>query len=504
MSTSTDEICALQVAWEPVLSVFKAWLEENEALLCLALRPEPTIKVLIFLALLDAGEACTYARIQKIFLERKVITGHVPINTLRTSMYSLGKALARSHHPLVLESLRGQFSLVKRQAIPTNTHFPKDPVILLADPPAICAETIALALIQKTALPVEATYFLEWSARWWENYFSQEVVFDVPYETNAWDKLSIRDRLFKSQPNLISFIGLATGEGLAEISLLKKILQQDEALVVHYLAIDSSPRLLRDHVGLLKETFHQEISMGRLLCSGVLANIFSELYESVDRIRAAYVDQGLIQSKDDFLPPHSPLFVTYLGNCLGNNFPDQEPDLFFIIRSAFQHRPIEVLLSVSVMRTIQDEYTRDWDDFLMQTPKHLLETKKLLTSLQPKDNKDLPEFVFSEDPGDKRSYLSVSSEPYVAKHGIKGKIYRFYYKLKFDLMLAETLGKNLQPLREGTSILLYNIIKYEMQSLIQGIEMGTSFKIKYDDTYHIIIDTDHGKREIAAFCAYLE
>ena len=496
----------MNAAWEPISEAFLRWINNRESIFHPGLIPEPTIKIFIFLALLDANKACTYDEIREIFRTKQVIRGHVPDNTLRTSVSNLGKTLDKFDHHFELKSSRGRFHLIPR-TIKTNTRrLAKegyDPVILLLEPPAIKAEEIAYDLIEKAMLPFHALYFLEQSARWWEIFSSSEAEIRVQYETDAWDRLGIKDRILNNDDEIICMVGLAPGEGLAEINLLQNILTRYPSKKIHYLAIDSSQRLLRDHINLLKETVAPHIESGRLLCGGVVVDIFLSLREAIRKIRLEFNNRGITQSENDFLPPTSSMFVTYLGNCLGNNTPDQETEIFSLIRSTFQNRPLEFLVGVSVMRSTPDEYKRNWDDFLLQTPKHLLEIKKLLISSKPENSDDYAEFSLPKK-GDNNRCPSVIPESYIVRHQIQGQIYRFYYKLAYDLKLALSSNQDLRPLPKGTLILLYNIIKYNMKTLVNGIEKCGLFKIKYDKNYHQIIETPNGAREYAVFSAFLE
>lgn len=493
--------------WIASSEQFKAWLNNREHLLEPGLSPDPTIKVLAFLALLDSNKACTYDEIVEIFHHKKVIKGIVPDNTLRTSLMSLGKTLEKSNHPLELKSLRGRFQLIPRakKSATAVSHHETDPVVLLLDAPAMQTEEIAINLIEKGMLPFHALYFLEWSARWWEIYSNRETEIRVQYEANAWEKLGIKNRLCKSDGSseLICLVGLAPGEGLAEIELIKKILA-DNTKQVHYLAIDSSQRLLRDHVNLLHETLKPEIDTGRLTCAGTVSDIFHGLQDAINRARQEFVTRGLFRTENEFLPTDASMLVTYLGNCLGNNVHDQETEIFSKIHSVLKHRPLDFLVGFSCMRPTPDVYKRTWDDFLLQTPKHLLETTKFLTSSRPDDSDELPEFRLSQNPDENNRCPAVEPEPYLARHQIKGQIYRFYYKLAFDLSLAKSINKNLQSLPKGTMILLYNIIKYDMESLVAGIEKCGLFKIECDYNYRQILDSSNGIREYAVISAYLE
>lgn len=502
-----EEQAQSSISWEAVPEAFSRWLNNRHKILEPGLFAEPTIKVLIFLALLETDKACSYEEIKQIIYQRNVVKGNIPDNTLRTSVLNLGKTLEKFSHPFELKSYRGHFQLVPRvnKILIQNKNNP-DPVILLLEPGAIKADEIAQTLIEKAMLPFNALYFLEWSARWWENYSSKEAEIRLPYEASAWESLGVKDRLLKSgsKNDVMGLVGLGPGEGLAEIELIKKILNEEQNKQLHYVAIDSSPRLLRDHIGLLKETLTTEIESGRLLCAGIVADIFVELREALNRVKQEFVQREITKSLDSFLPSSCSLLVTYFGNCLGNNFQDQETELFSTIHSIFQNRPLELLVGVSIMRDAPDDYKRNWDDFLLQTPRHLLETKKFLRSSQLIDNYDLPEFMLPLENGHERC-PPVVPEPYFARHQIEGQIYRFYYRLAFDLELAKNeIERKPRSLPKGTLILLYNIIKYKIDTLVNGIEKCGLFKIKYDKNYHQIVATPAGTREYVVFSAFLD
>lgn len=496
-------------SWKPVSAAFLEWLGNRESILEPGLTPEPTIKVLTFLALLDSKKACTYDELKNIFHIKNVIQGNIPDNTLRTSVLNLGKSLDKFSHALKLKSFRGRFQLVERaNKLTTAVHTSlsqQDPAVLQLTPSAIKAKEIAHILIEKAMLSLPGLYFLEWSARWWETYSSKEAEIRVNYESEAWERLGIKDRLsnFYDTDQLVCIVGLAPGEGLAEIGLLKKILREGNEKI-HYLAIDSSPKLLRDHIGLLKETLTPEIESGRLICAGIVADIFSDLRDAVEKTKYEFKKSDAIKSNFNFLPSNCSMLVTYFGNCLGNNYQDQETEFFSMVHSIFPNRPLEILVGVSVMRATPDEYIRNWDDFLLQAPRHLLETKKLLESSREANSQELSEFTLPQDNSKSDRCPAVKPEKYIVRHQIEGQIYRFYYKLAFDLDLAKDLNQTPRPLPKGTLILLHSIIKYNIETLVRGIEMCGLFKVKYDPKYHQVVDTSNGKREYTVFSAYLE
>lgn len=514
-------------SWSINGEIFLGWVEENKAVFSPHepnFFPEPTMKILIFLALVESGKTLSYDEIHQFLLSKGVISGNISRNTLRTSASNLKRSLNDCEHSLDVASNRGLFQILKRSehsskkltAKPKSSQKtlvaetvkvdPMNRVILVIDTPAIKAEEIANTIVQKTYLPFTALCVLEWCARWWTKYAVNEVEARVQYEVNVWEKLGIRDRLYKSATanEYISIIALEPREGISQIELLKKILNTERTKVIHYLAIETSPRLLRDHIELLKEMLALEICDGRLLCAGVLSDIFSDINEAINKAREKFLAFNIIQSYNGFFPPDSGLLVTLLENCFGNNLPDKETEIFSIIRSTFKNRPLEFLVGASVTRNEPDLYDRSWDEFLLQTPKHLLEITKLLVSLQPENSQKLPEFVLPLNDVKQERCPTVKPDYYMARHGITGQIYRFYYKLEFDLKLAESLNKDLQPLPKGTQILLLNIIKYDIKTLIKGIVNGMSFMVDYDESYHKIIKTDNGEREYALFSAYLE
>lgn len=494
-----NKIISNKISWEPVAEAFWNWLGQNEKILEPGLAPAPTIKVLIFLALYYSERACTYQDLKDIFHQKQVVNGNIPDNTLRTSILSLGKTLDKFNHALELKSIRGCFQLIPRISH-IEEHQDLGPVLLL-HPPAIIAEDVAFNLIEKAVLSFSSLYFLEWSARWWSTYSSQETETRVKYEADAWEYLGIKNYLSSNANQLIGIVSLAPGEGLAEIELLKKILRNDQKKI-HYLAIDSSPKLLRDHIGLVTEAFASEIESGQMIYAGVVADIFTGLQKAIERVRDTIKKRKTFKSDFEFLPSSCNMLITYFGNCLGNNHYDQETEFFFMLQSIFQNRPLAILVGVSVMRTMPDEYVRNWDDFLLQTARHLLETKKLLESSRDLNSIELEEFLLPKENKTDRCPV-VQPEQYTARHQIEGKIYRFYYKLAYDLYLSKSINPRSRYLPKGTLIQLYTIIKYNMPTLISGIEKSGLFKINYDPSYHQILDTPNGLKEYAVFCALI-
>tara|TARA_Y100000588_G_scaffold394902_1_gene518192 strand:+ start:3498 stop:5006 length:1509 start_codon:yes stop_codon:yes gene_type:complete len=490
------------VKWKANLENFQHWARKYEEFFELGLNAEPTIKVLIFLALLESKKPCTYAQIREIIDSKGAIEGDIPDITLRTSVLNLGKTLDKYENSFELLSQRGKFNLIKRNKIKLVTTPASEPVFILNSKKTIQAEDIAKELVLKSRLPFHSLYFLEWSARWWEIFSSGEAQIRVNYEVGAWEKLGIKNRILSSSEDIISMVALAPGEGLAEIAFIKKILSENPTKKIHYMAVDLSQRLLRQHISLLKETLALEIKKNRLICVGLGADIFNNFNESVDEVKEELVNRGVFSHKDNFMPTQSSLLITYLGNCLGNHYQDQETEIFSIINNVFQNRPLDFLVGVSVKRDTPDEYKRNWDDFLLQTPKHLLETNQLFHSSKKENDSKPHEFSLPEN-GDTDRCPPVKPEPYLVQHGISGQIYRFYYRLSYNLSLIDS-DKNIQKqLPRGSLILLYSIIKYDLDSLVEGIKAYGLFNIQYDSMYHQIVSTTNGSREYAVFSAFI-
>ena len=402
----------------------------------------------------------------------------------------------------------------------------RDRVVLLMDSPAVKPEDIARTLVLEGRLPFHALYFLEWSARWWEVHSGNEAAIRAPYEAGALEKLGIEKRLLggdgvgNGATEVLSFVGLAPAEGFGEIEMLKKLFKSDQQCSVgrapskrpkiHYLAVDSSPRLLRDHIGLIRETFAPELESGDLLCAGVVADVFTGLIDAVNDARGGFDGRKVLPSGSKFLPAVSPMLVTYLGNCLGNDAQDREHRLFSTVYGSLPNRPLELLVGVSVMRDTPDDFRRTWDGFLLLTPHHLLETTDLLHSSRPADSKEPPEFTLPKeheefDRSKEERCPQVVPEPYHVSYDIEGQRYSFDYRLAFDLALGAGAASSQIHKPKGSLLTLYNIITYKMTTLVEGIKKGRLFrKVAYDPNYHKRVDTPNGVREYAVFSAYLE
>ncbi len=565
-------------SWEPSLPEFTKWLGGREHLLQPALRPTPQLKVLVFLALEESPEPLTYKELHKSILAHGVIkTGKVSLAALRLAIMQLRDKLDREGHRVELQTADvGKFRLKPRGAGIRTRGGLNDRIVVIEDPPAVVAGEIAKTLVQQTHLPFKALYFLERSAWLWDVFSGREAEIRAPYEAGALQTLGIAERLAgkataSQDHGVLCVVGLAPGEGIGEIRILKRLLKLAIKPKIHYLAIDSSPRLLRGHMGLVAQEFTGELESGTLLCAGVVADVFAGLIDAVNRARSEFRAREGVEKGAEFLP-NSATLVTYLGNCLGNEvLLDGESRFFSLVCSSLPNRSLELLVGVSAIRgqftltaeginaldednfprglvsklkslenkTIEgqreflveiasaidpevlspdqqaallkhadkkwtrDEYKRDWDEFLVSTPRHLLQGH-LMFSDRPPDCKTPPEFVLNESIKRERC-PDVSPEFYRASN-IEVQRYKFDYRLAFSLAFGskESSTRISQP--KGSRLTLYNITKYNVPTLVEGIKQAGVFRnVAYVPDYHQPVSTENGVREyVCGLCtAYL-
>ncbi len=501
------------IRWSINDDVFQDWVKGHQPEFESALEAVPTLKALIFLALLDKKRPLTYEELGRIFQDRNVVSGIIPVASLRVALSELGNMLNRSEHRLSVRAFKDGQREVKFELTPRSVGANRNNRILFINEPTEKSNAIAQYLMEHQSLPLYSLYYLPRPACWWITYSSKEAEERKGYEGGAWDRLKINELISSSASSVVGIVGLAIGEGLGEVELLRNAL--NSGLIVHYLAIDLSPVLLTAHIETIRDVFDNELKEGKLFCVGVLVDVFSDLENALEQARTKFLANGIFTRKDEFIPPSAPVVASFLGNCMGNDVPDRENTIFSSVVKAFpDNRPLAVLVGVSVMRqnaegeAVADIYTRDVDEFLLQTPHHLLSTIGIFRSNGQEegspDQPYVPEFVLPHIRVEelehiiKRRSPEVEPTPYYASHGIKGHIYRFYYILDFDL---EMPSKKLS-LPAGTEIALYTVMKYEMNSLVTAIRKRR-FEVNYDPDYHKKITSGSVVREYAVFLAYL-
>jgi hypothetical protein len=498
---------------------FKAWIDTRQSEFEPALEPVPTLKALVFLALLDQKIPCTYEELGRVFERQNVVNGTIPVASLRVALSELGNVLNRTGHKLEVRAFKDGQREVKFELVPRNYKQNDLNKIILVNEATERSTGIAEYLMENQSLPFYALYYLPRSACWWVSFSSEEAEVRKHYEADAWERLKLDELVTRSAPSVIGVVGLATGEGLGEIELLRNILR--EGYTVHYMAVDLSPVLLVAHIETIREVFDQELREGRLLCAGVLIDVLVELDKAIMQARSKFVSNGVLLREDDFIPAGCPVVASFLGNCLGNDAPDRENTIFTSLSKAFPNNlPLAILVGVSLVREVDgepepDTYTRSFDEFLLQTPHHILKNIGVLRSKKPPEPEPADpclasygEFVLPDETSDElleqnrmcrlRRTPEVEPKPYCASHNIEGHIYRFYYRLDFDLEMPK---KKLR-LPAGTEIALYSIIKYKIKTLIEGIKKRR-FEVLYDENYHQRLEMNGVVREYAVFVAYL-
>ena len=387
-------------------------------------------------------------------------------------------------------------------------------------------EELIRNVIEKRILPSYSLYYLPTSAAWWAQFSKDETMMRSPLEAAAWKYLGIRKCLLQPAKDchILSIIGLGVGEGHGELALLKEILSDfDETVQVHYLAVDLSPSLLLNHALNLSLEFRHYIATGRLVCATVLGDIFDLSQAHLpewDPIRRA---REIVSA--NFLPWFSPMIVTYLGNCMGNGDPNSEQMFFELIRTRLgenaraihQHPagPLQCLVGVSVDREEPDIYTRNWDNFLLQGVRRLVECNLLHV-----DNGTMTS-MFTTSPID--ANRSVRPVEYITSFGLRGHRYVFDHELENRISALLPSGRFHSPMRrfldKGSTIQLYAITKYNMDTMLTYLD-DFGFTIAEAEglpdnflTKHYVenktkwlaqtVSTENGDRSYGIFCVSL-
>ena len=170
---------------------------------------------------------------------------------------------------------------------------------------------------------------------------------------------------------------------MGEIDLLQRILKDKtyKPRIIHYLAVDMSPILLKAHLTKLKKTFGKELNEKRLICIAAIGNIF-ELKTTVEAARK-YIGKRK-KATGNFLPNNVPILISYLGNCLGNDDPEREWSIFSSVIKAFPRNPLCFLVGISVMQKRPDRYGATRFQFLLNTPRYLMENLGLIQTMAQK------------------------------------------------------------------------------------------------------------------------
>jgi hypothetical protein len=449
----------------------------------------PNARNIVLLALLEKQDVkSTYDELRRVIAKEGVVKGEIPKENLRVAVLELRGKLAgtpfqlqsdRSGRDAVFQLTRSRKSTGRAnlgtagvQTYEIVTQFDSD----IVDPPYL-----ACGLLRDGTLHHTQLYILPKSASYWTTYSENETYARTGFEHEAYETLFTEWLEYQKNenPRGISLLGLNVGgEGEAELIIIRDLLERFDT--VHYLAIDLSARLLTDHVSYLKNHFGNEIKNGKLLCAAKVGSFDEEAQAKTALSEVRYEFARRYSSLGEFFPDEYPVLCTYLSNYIGNRskggsewdtfqtvlsvLPRQVDHAFFVGFAAIRHD--------SNGSPIQEQYTKDWYDFLAQTPRELLYTNKTLISEQPPDSDD-QEFKISASSEDQfqqkyHNRFVLEVKPYEGAEPIRGERYRFTYRTRWPLQ-TEYQGKTYR-LEAGQDLRLYTIVKFVPETLQQFLE----------------------------------
>ena len=452
------------------LTAYRNWAHKWRAELLPMFSPTdvPTVKALLFLALLETqGNDCGYDDLTALIEYHGVVAsrGDLKRDGLRVAIGDLHKTLANHQTPFrLVRRGQGVFCLNHAHLPAVATAYSQVITDFSLNHPLGKPEELLRNLFETRVLPFHSLYYLPQSAAWWANYSHEEAAKRHPLEAASWRCFGLHQRL-QSTDRILSVVGLAVGEGRGELAMLQEIIKDlDPRVQVHYLAIDLSPGLLLHHAQNLSLEFRHLMSAGRMVCATVVGDIYDLLPS-----RAADSWDAISRARDlmfpEFLPWQSPMLVTYLGNCMGNEAPDSERRFFDLLRTRLGDKaraahddpsgPLECVIGVSVNRE-PEKYTLDWENFLLEGPRRLLE-RGLLRSHGSGRGAFVP----------KSGGPETQAVDYSASLGLTGRRYVFNHVLQHSIS-ASTGTTALMPdrLNEKQAIQLYAITKYDMETMV--------------------------------------
>lgn len=471
------------------------------------LNPDPTsTKTLIFLTLLERQDEMTsYQDIADELNARGVLEGKIDNFTpLRNGMAQLGNAL-QTHNLYELENRKSgkesNFRLKRRspsaatatianrgQSASTNAAAMGEGIVTVFNDPELTASTefelVAEKLMLDRRMPFYGIYLPMPAASRWVLYSEGESKERSRYEAAECERL-LGVWLSGHRDGEISVIGLGVGEGIGEIEILRRLLTNDDYNFsrIHYCAVDTNVHLLMDHVERLKHIFKDEMKTGRLVCGVICGNFLEDFPKLIRRLRDEFGERGQLADAEQGFLPNVGTLVTILGNVVGNlEQRASEWSYFRPVLEELKNYDIAFLFGVSVQQVekkkgekTSEKYSRNLEDLLLATPKYLTHELTMLRSHQPEGDTQEPEFVLPEDRGEREKrwpavveQLDYLGEGLLQGAHVKGKIYEFYYQTQWDLSLE--IGEEVKRVPAGTNLLLYNIIKFDEDTLIKFLE----------------------------------
>jgi hypothetical protein len=444
------------------------------------------VRNMVLLALLEKQDVkSSYDDLQKAITEVGAVQGEIPRENLRVAVLELRGKLAgtslqlqsdRSGRDAVFQLKRLKSSSGGRPELQRGSGGQTYEIVTQFECDKVEPSYLACSLLRDGALDHTQLYVLPKSASYWTTYSESETYARSGFEHDAYNALFSEWLEFQASvnPSGISLLGLNVGgEGEAEIIILRDQLERFNN--VHYLAIDLSARLMTDHVAYLKHHFGEEIKSGRLLCAAKVGSFEDEAKANTAISEVRYEFSRRYPSLPEFFPEEYPLLCSYLSNYIGNKSrAGSEWDVFKAVLSVFpRHVDHAFFVGFAAIRRdakgapIQEEYTKEWFDFLAQTPRELLYRNQSLKSEQPA-NSESQEFKISSNSDDEfqekygQQFL-LDVKPYEGAKPIRGQRYRFTYKTRWPLT-TEFEGK-IYRMESGSELALYTIVKFIPETL---------------------------------------
>jgi hypothetical protein len=366
-------------------------------------------------------------------------------------------------------------------------------------------EAVAAKLMTDRRMPFYSIYLPLRAASRWVLYSEAESRDRSHYESAESERL-LRDWLSKYREGEISLIGLGVGEGLGEIEILRKLLEEKlpngspAYSKIHYCAIDSNVHLITSHLQRIEDTFNDQIKNKRLVCGVICGNFLEDFSRLIQKLRAEFVERRLFVGLDQGFLPNTGTIISILGNVLGNlEKRASEWSYFQPVLEGLKGYDLAFLLGVSVRQT-DEKYSKDLEDLLLATPRYLTHETGILES-HCDDNSAAEEFVLPEDETAKgKRWTKISRDDYEGD-GLRGvgayvtgKIYEFSYKTQWDLSMKSD-GETLR-IPAGTDLLLYNIIKFDEDALVKFLESKGLFQPRQKFRSDAINSGDQDRRYV--------
>jgi len=459
----------------------KDWIEQwNDRFDSIA-QDASSIKTLVYLALLERQkEWSSYEDIEAVIKQRGAIEGEVEAMSLRNGMSQIAKALKQDRLYKIENSKNGRQALYRikernRTDGRTTASTEGEIISILDSDSSVSMPYIAERLMRDRRIPFYGIYLPIQAACRWVYYSEKQAEERRHYEGDQCETL-LAGWLAKYHGEELSLVGLGVGVGIGEIEILARLLGEPYAFKrIYYCAIDTNLHLLVGHRERLRDRFEKEIREKRLVCGLIRGNFLENFPALIQRLRDEFKRKRPFGDLD-FLPRGSGTIVSILGNVLGNlEEKSSEWKFFQPILQGLKGYDLAFLLGVSVHKT-DEEYERDLDDLLLATPRYLTHELQIIKSHPSEEiiEDEDKEFFLPRDKDKKDNRCpAVTAKSYqgdgmVRGNHVSGKIYEFFYRTQTRLTME--LEEETLMVPKGTDLLLYNIIKFDLDSLVAFLE----------------------------------